>query len=694
MSPGSEEQFPSSSSRNSTFESESSYYSYEDEDDEDNLPFFADATLDLEEAQGIACTPDPNVKSLTDAANTSGLGGRHLVPNLLDQRKQGQTSTNADDSVGLGARMNVPPPPPPQPMAVRITNRSVSSGSTQSKPLQRLTSAQVTGENSTTSPKNSSTLAVNAIRGGSMNVDMADKGGRGNGNVHSAFNLDDQPVYRPRPPHRPRDTRWTTTFFLSLPFLYLPSLLSPSGNDPEKAMIHQIHRADFYIIFTLVICLLLGQVFYLSRGGLEGDDRRHTAGQILLVANIASCGILPLLTISFYNLHVSGGFYTLMMIGLLYWTVKDIFFAARLFQSGRYIVEGVNDGQRAFFRMLVNASLDILSRSLRCQSFYRVIAILLILQLFILLGLRKALAHAIAMSNPFQVWWVFFVTILGYWCVNVVIRFLGYLACGGVTAWFAQQGALIEDIERMRRREEGDGFDDLDPPANTTMPEAYRNVHASAYSMGIEFDEGMDDDFGDDDVVNTTISTITGMNGLNISSGESNTKWEPNNDNGTSFRSDGAGNVKSFCTSAIKTSFGSIVQCAIVGGFANLLWDFLRTVEWIASLSSRFAPLRPGNFQGMAVGADTNNGSLRDRFIAKWRWLIAASRAFVRNRNDLALCHVVAYYKGYNRAANDVMNVIDISGESVIWNFIFRRVGRIFILISNLIPIRRHRTNT
>jgi len=265
--------------------------------------------------------------------------------------------------------------------------------------------------------------------------------------------------------------------------------------------------------------------------------------------------------------------------------------------------------------------------------------------------------------------------VIGYWCVNVVIRVLGYLACGGVTAWFAQQGALIEDIERMRRREEGGDFDEdeLDSTevnANTMMPEAYRNVDSSAYSMGIEFDEGMDDDFGDDA---PTISSITGMNGRNASasSGENDSRYASTGTGtgtGTTFRSDGGGNVKSFCKSAIGISFGSIVHCAIAGGVANIAWDFLRTVEWIASLSSRFAPLRPGNFRGMTVGGDFSDGNLRDRLIAKWQRLISASRAFVRNRNDLALCHVAAYYKGYTRAANDVMTVIDVSGiEQIIY---------------------------
>ena len=662
MTPGSEDVLQSSDSRNSVFESESSYYSDDDDDDDDDhVPFFADATLDLEEAQGIAATPDPHVKSLTGAAQISGLE----VPNLLDQ-----SSAEASGGVGVvvvsgnanaNGNGNVPPPP-----AMIIKNRSVSIGDAD----------ESSSSISSRTGRNASTYTVHAIHGGAPNAGNDNDIGNGTTRTGSTFNINNQPVYRPRPPHRPRDTKWTTSFLVSLPFLFLPRLLSPNANaddadtNTNTSIHHQIHRADIYIIFTLGISVLLARVFYLSRGGGEGDDRRHTAGQILLVANIASCGILPLVTISFYNLHISGGFYAFILLGLAYWTIRDIFFAAKLFQSGRYIVEGVNDGQRAFFRMLVNASLDILSRSFRCQSFYRVIVILLTLQLGILLGLRKALEYAIAMPYPFHFWWVLFVGVIGYWCVNVVIRVLGYLACGGVTAWFAQQGALIEDIERMRRREEGDDFDEdeLDSTevnANTMMPEAYRNVDSSAYSMGIEFDEGMDDDFGDDA---PTISSITGMNGRNASasSGENDSRYASTGTGtgtGTTFRSDGGGNVKSFCKSAIGISFGSIVHCAIAGGVANIAWDFLRTVEWIASLSSRFAPLRPGNFRGMTVGGDFSDGNLRDRLIAKWQRLISASRAFVRNRNDLALCHVAAYYKGYTRAANDVMTVIDVSGK-------------------------------
>ena len=676
MSEAQEQSFQSSSDlHDSVIESESSYYSEYDEDD--HMPFFADATLDLEEAQGIAPTPDAVYKSLVNP-DISVLEKHHPVPNLGDDARQGLQGVGV--GVSFDAEASIKSSDIPRPSRMLTPSRSTSTASQGgTMNLQRITSQQNSYDNgSVSSRRNPASYTVHAISNDGINsngMGMGMESTQG-GQNESTFNINNPPIYRSRPPHRPRDTKWTTIFFITIPFLLLPYFLSPSESDLH---LHQIHKADIYIILTLGITILLSRVFYLSRGGGEGEDQRHVAGQILLVANIVSCGILPLVFISFYNLRASGFVYALTLGGLAYWMIRDIFFVAKLFKSGRYIVEGVNDGQRAFFRMLVNASLDILSRSLRCQSFYRVIVFVLTLQLGVLLCLRKALEYAIAMNNPFNVCWIFIVAIIGYWCVNVFIRFLGYLSCGGVTAWFAQQDALMRDMEQMRRREEGDDFveDELELQSqsesqmqmNSTMPEAYGNVDASAYSNGIEFDEGMDDDYGDDNVLSTSIADITGIMGIGMSTNSRNTKSFSGEGEGrgrghsrSTFRRDGGGNVKSFCRSAVGSSFGSIVHCAIVGGAANFAWTFLRTVESMASLSSRFAPLRPGNFRGMSVGDDDGNGTLQDRFMAKWRRLITASRAFVRNRNDLALCHVAAYYKSYSRAANDVMAVIDVSG--------------------------------
>ena len=583
-------------------------------DGPDDIPFFADATLDLEEARGIAATPDLTLKaSIRNSIEMQqALGVPSLDLNVTPVKGAANATSNTNISTnGNGSSHS---------NDTTSSNASAAAAATCSSP-----------SNSNSNTRRASNYSVHAIQN---------------------TNAVNQPTYRPRPPRRPRDAKWTMTFLLTLPLLSLPYILCHSYN---KVAYHQIEKVDLPIILTLVIGVLLARVFYLDRGGGEGEDRRYLASQILIIANTASCFILPLLFISFYNLRVSGLGYDLIVFGLAYWTMRDIYIFAKLFKSGRIMVEGVNDGQRAFYRMLVNASLDILSRSLRCQSFYRTVVGLLCAQFVVLLGIRKALAYAFLMPGPYHTLLVMLVAVIGYWCVNVVIRLLSYLACGGVTSWFAQQSTLMEDMERMRRREEGDDFDQdvierNGNPHSTAMPEAYRNVDASAYSLGIEFDEGMDDDYGDGDA--------------DVYSSQTNGRWNT----AASGGANSASTVKAFFASALGNSFGSIVHCALVGGAANIAWSFLRTVDWITASSSRFAPLRQGNFRGMSVGDDfssnaSEGGSLIERLFATWQRLMSASRAFVRNHNDLALCHVAAYYKSYTRAANDVMSLIDASGE-------------------------------
>lgn len=331
--------------------------------------------------------------------------------------------------------------------------------------------------------------------------------------------------------------------------------------------------------------------------------------------------------------------------------------------------EGVNDGERAFYRMIVNASLDILSRSLRSKSFYRVVVFILLLQMVLCFFLKSVLEHALESGRKggglsfWQYLWLGIVSVMGYWVVNVLIRVLGYLACGGVTAWFAQQSSMMEDMETMRRRE----MEEIDADVGRggtglegghldveSMPEAYRAVDASAYSLGIEFDEGMDDDYGDEDgiLMDSTDSNGHGGGGQN---GSRSSTWGPSSNNTST--------VKAFLKSAFGVSFGSIVHCALLGGVASCTWSMLNTIDWIMSSSLRLAPFRLGTFRGMRVGDDSDdNGSMSDRLLVKWQRAISLSRAFVRNHNDLALCHVAAYYKSYTRAANDVMVLVNTSG--------------------------------
>ena len=698
---------------------ESQDQSYEDDDDEDDLsedsnhlPFFADATLDMIEAQGIAPTPDLTLKALVSTPKLkstsnltipnlstvrSGSIGSGSVSNVnvnvnvnvasitTDAAAAGMTNNGHQDSINashlisnLNASLfnttdtSIPISIDMDAMPLATNTLIQSSTSTAQQEFNQRnsssSSSNSSNHNPSSLPRTNITSNANAAQGESSNIDNA---------TFNNFTVPSQhqPTYRPRPPRRPRDTKWTTAFLLSLPFLFLPSLFHHHTTSQHSS---SIESSKIPLIATTIAAILFSRVFYLSRGGGEGEDQRYLTSQILIVSNISTCFILPLLTITFYNLNISTQVYNLIVTGLAYLTARDIYIFAKLFQSNRsWMREGVNDGERAFYRMIVNASLDILSRSLRSKSFYRVVVFVLLVQMMVCFFLKSVLEHALESSSGSgreggglsfgKYLWLGIVSVMGYWVVNVLIRVLGYLACGGVTAWFAQQSSMMEDMESMRRRETeeidsadvgrgGSGLEggnlDLE-----RMPEAYRAVDASAYSLGIEFDEGMDDDYGDEDgILMGGTDSSNGQGGGGGQNGSRSSTWGPSSTNTST--------VKAFLKSAFGVSFGSIVHCALLGGVASFTWSMLSTIDWIMSSSLRLAPFRLGTFRGMRVGDDSDgNGSMSDRLLANWQRAITISRAFVRNHNDLALCHVAAYYKSYTRAANDVMILVNTSGE-------------------------------
>jgi hypothetical protein len=184
-----------------------------------------------------------------------------------------------------------------------------------------------------------------------------------------------------------------------------------------------------------------------------------------------------------------------------------------------------------------------------------------------------------------------------------------------------------------------------------TMPEAYRSIDASAYSVGIEFDEGIDNDC-DDDCDDFSLNP-------HRHEYSNNTEWISTHNNTLT--------VKVFLKSALTISFGSILHCALVGGVANFVWSRVRTWENLAVSQTRYESVGQGTFQEMDIGRDYDDGStLQQRLFTLWKKFIIASKCFVRNHNDLALTHVGAYYKSYTRAANDVMSLIVASGEFVL----------------------------
>jgi hypothetical protein len=143
----------------------------------------------------------------------------------------------------------------------------------------------------------------------------------------------------------------------------------------------------------------------------------------------------------------------------------------------------------------------------------------------------------------------------------------------------------------------------------------------------------------------------------------------------------------------VTTSFGSVAQCGLLGGLAQFTWSVLRNAD---SLSTSFSQRSLG-FRGMQIGQDGARG-----VSVIWKIVNKASivaRSFVRTHSDLAMCHVAAYYKCYQRAASDVMALVDASGvEPIIHDDMTTHMcacvcssisGLIVIIIGTIVSHRR-----
>jgi len=208
--------------------------------------------------------------------------------------------------------------------------------------------------------------------------------------------------------------------------------------------------------------------------------------------------------------------------------------------------------------------------------------------------------------------------------------------------------------------------------ARNAMPEAYRTADASAYAYSVmDFDEGLDDDYDEEEDYGGGGSAQYRYHSANTSSFSS-----LNNNNQQS-----SSTVKSFLTAGCTVSFGSVAQCGLLGGLAQFLWSCVRNVDNAAMgfvfLQERRRRRRNGGgdssgFRGMdigdvVVGAGGRGVQWKQALVHWWRKMDVSIREFVRSHSDLAMSHVAAYFKSYQRAANDVAVLIETSGvESII----------------------------
>ena len=457
---------------------------------EEESPFFADITLDLAEAHDIAETPEP----------------RKFV---------------VDDTMRAARQMPQIPP-----FNANSSNHSVSG------PPARMTL--------TSGGASVSSMEISDNTDDPMRSVM--------GSVAHAYDA-------PTPSLRrfPRDIPWAAAFCVIVPTcLLVPILVTKPRNSEDQVWIATasaprlatLHTLLWGYVATLVLCRML----YRTMGGGDGDDARYSASQVLLAFAPISVSVYISLTVAIYLMTPSA--WPFVVIPLWY-LARDLY----LFRRWK-LTATTPGGRQAFFQALTCMTLDILSRSLRRQSFYRVVSGLLAVQLALCLLWRMAILGALHSRGQMLLIMAIFG---GKWATGTVARLLSLIASGGISSWFAEQNILVQELQQTNQaKQSGEvhpldgrvdhGEDVLDFNSNNskdTIMEDYRTADASAYKSALVPDEGMDDDFEDEE---DDTEALTNSRTLRISGPAK------------------GSTVKTFLFSGLTISFGSVAQCGLLGG--------------------------------------------------------------------------------------------------------------------------------
>ena len=392
--------------------------------------------------------------------------------------------------------------------------------------------------------------------------------------------------------------------------------------------------------------------------------------------------------------------------------------------------------RKTFFRALACAALDILSRSLRRKSFVRVASALMGVQFICVLlwwsALRVVLSVEIfnedgVVTKFMHLLWLLSALVAGKWATGTVARLLGFIASGGVASWFAQQTVMIEEVRAREMQQQqltqqgnaGKDSTEYNPTGYASsyanaraklhaMPEAYRAADASVYASVMDFDDGLDDDYEEDERDGGAASfsqqrrssfSLSSSTGGNVSGG-------------MASLSNQSSTVKSFLITGCTISFGSVAQCGLLGGLAQFLWSVVRNMDAMGFfLQRRFSNSTSSSsgFRGMDISSDSPGAMSSPRWWKQttaywWRRTDVAIRGFVRSHSDLAMSHVAAYFKSYQRAANDVIALIESSGvEPIIHDDITTHMcsalcsvvsGCIVVLFGMLLTTHRNTTTS
>ena len=248
-----------------------------------------------------------------------------------------------------------------------------------------------------------------------------------------------------------------------------------------------------------------------------------------------------------------------------------------------------------------------------------------------------------------------------------------------VSLWFAQQNMIIAHVQARQQKLQAVEQQQQQQSSRTSrgstsdhtylknivddrvvahaVPEAYRIADAAVYNV-MDFDDNyQDDDYQDDDYYETVVGRGR-YNQINRTNGPSTL--------GRLSYSDHTSTVKSFLIAGCTTSFGSVAQCGLLGGIAQFLWSVCRNMDAMGFFIQRRFSNDSLGFRGMDIGSPgrtSNPRQWKQNLAFWWKKIDVAIREFVRSHSDLAMSHVAAYDKGYQKAANDVAVLIEASGE-------------------------------
>ncbi|GAX23409.1 hypothetical protein FisN_15Lh130 [Fistulifera solaris] len=439
----------------------------------------------------------------------------------------------------------------------------------------------------------------------------------------------------PSLPRWPRDIPWAFAFLVFVPLSAIVPILDWRRNNVASPLeVHPLSTASLHALFWAgIAALILSRALYRTPGGGDGDDARYLLGAALTTAAPISVAInIALVLMILYACpHARLG-----ALVPLWYTVRDLY----LFRRWRRRNHQSGAGSRqAFFQALTSMVLDILSRSLRRASFFRVLTLTLAIQFGVLIVWRWALLASL--HQPLH---VILIALIGFkWVTGTVARMLSLLASGGIMSWFAQQARLAHELPSPSLdRESSDGTsEDIENDAMIT--EAYRTVDASVYQSVADMDDVLDDDYevDDEEFLEAPSPRVDGRRESVQRAGVMNHST-----------------VKSILHGGMTVSFGSVCQCGLFGGIAQFLWSQIRKIEFSRSLILRHRNnIGQNGFRGMEV-----NGSDQSCCTRMYESALYLARSFVRRFSDLAMCHVALFYKSYQRAALDVATLVEESG--------------------------------